>query len=124
MTFNRSLLLFAALNGAMSVAVGAFGAHGVPAEAKALLTTGAQYQMAHAVLAAAIAMWPAAGRLGRVAGWLACVGALIFCVALLLIAVAGMRFMGAIAPVGGTLMIAGWLVLAVRAVRPTTSQPS
>lgn len=116
MTFNRSLLLFAALNGAMSVAVGAFGAHGVPADAKTLLTTGAQYQMVHATLAAVLAVWPASGRAGRIAGWLVASGGLIFCLSLLLIAVGGMRFMGAVAPVGGTLMVGGWLVLAARAL--------
>lgn len=119
MTFSRNLLLFAALNGAMSVAVGAFGAHGVPPEAKVLLTTGGQYQMVHALMAAVLAIWPAASRAGRVAGWLAASGGLIFCTTLLLIAVAGMRYMGAVTPVGGTLMIIGWLVLAWRAVRPS-----
>lgn len=117
MRFNRSLLLFAALSGAMSVAVGAFGAHGVPPEAKALLTTGGQYQMVHAVLAAILALWPSASRSGIAAGWLVTIGGLIFCTTLLLIALAGMRFMGAITPVGGTLMIIGWLVLAWRALR-------
>lgn len=116
MTFSRNLLLFAALNGAMSVAVGAFGAHGVPPEAKALLTTGGQYQMVHALMAAVLSIWPSAGRAGRVAGWLAATGGLIFCTTLLLIAMAGMRYMGAVTPVGGTLMIIGWLVLAWRAV--------
>lgn len=119
MRFNRPLLLFAALNGAMSVAVGAFGAHGVPPEAKALLTTGGQYQMVHALLAAVLAIWPVAGRTGHLAGWLSAVGGLIFCTTLLLVALAGMRFMGAITPVGGTLMIIGWLVVAWRAVRPS-----
>jgi len=121
MRFNRNLLLFAALNGAMSVAVGAFGAHGVPPEAKALLTTGGQYQMVHALLAAGLAIWPDARRSGHLAGWLAGIGGLIFCTTLLLIALAGMRYMGAVTPVGGTLMIIGWLLLAGRALRPPSA---
>ncbi len=119
MRLNRSLLLFAALNGAMAVAVGAFGAHGAAPEAKSLLTTGGQYQMVHAVLAAGLALWPTAGRGGALAGWLVCVGGLIFCTTLMLVALAGMRFMGAVTPIGGTLMIIGWLVLAWRALRPS-----
>ena len=75
--------------------------------------------MVHAVLAAALAFWPDAGRNGTVAGWLVSVGGLIFCTTLMLVALAGMRFMGAVTPVGGTLMIIGWLVLAWRALRPS-----
>jgi len=121
MKYSRNLLLFAALNGAMAVAVGAFGAHGVPPESKALLSTAGQYQMVHALLAAVLAIWPASGRAGLWAGWLVAVGGLIFSTTLLLIAVAGMRFMGAITPIGGTLMIAGWVVLAWRSVRSSPS---
>ena len=117
MTVNRPLLVFAAANGALAVALGAFGAHGVGPDAKALLTTGAQYQMVHAVLAVGCAV------LGRglsgvgLAGWLASIGGLVFSLALALIALAGLSFMGAVAPVGGTLMIAGWSLLLLAAVR-------
>lgn len=53
MIVSRKLILFAALNGAMAVAVGAFAAHGAGPQIKTLLTTGAQYQLIHAVLAVA-----------------------------------------------------------------------
>ncbi len=116
-TANRSLLVFAAANGALAVALGAFGAHSVGPEAKALLTTGAQYQMVHAALAVACAL------LGRslsgvvLGGWLASVGGLVFSLALALIALAGLSFMGAVAPVGGALMIIGWGMLLLAALR-------
>ena len=122
MNANRNLVFFAALNGAMSVAVGAFAAHGVEPHQAALLQTGGHYQMVHAVLAAAIGFWPAAGRLGTVAGWLVSTGGLIFCTALAFVALAGLRFMGAVAPIGGTLMILGWLLLAGHAVRSMATQ--
>ena len=51
MRLDRNLLVFAAFNGAMAVALGAFAAHGAGPAIKSLLTTGAQYQMVHAVLA-------------------------------------------------------------------------
>ena len=51
MTLNRPLAVFAALNGAMAVALGAFAAHGAGPAVKTLLTTGAHYQIVHAVLA-------------------------------------------------------------------------
>ncbi|MHC3127262.1 hypothetical protein OB03_08135 [Brevundimonas sp. GN22] len=121
MRANKNLIVFAALNGAMSVAIGAFGAHGVASSQAELLQTGGQYQMVHAVLAAAIGFWPDSGRAGRIAGWLAASGGLVFCSALTLLALAGLRFMGAVAPIGGSLMILGWLLLAGHAVRRTVS---
>lgn len=110
MLVDRSLAVFAALSGAMAVALGAFAAHGAGPQAKALLTTGAQYQIVHALLALVCAIWPVRGRLIAPAGWLACLGGLIFSLALAAIALLHLPMMGAVAPVGGVLMIAGWLV--------------
>ena len=109
---NRALLIFAALNGALAVAAGAFAAHGAGPAVKTLLTTGAHYQLAHAVLASACAMWAAGGTLGRLAGWLAAVGGLVFALSLYAVGLIGLGAAGAIAPVGGLLMIGGWLTLA------------
>jgi uncharacterized membrane protein YgdD (TMEM256/DUF423 family) len=44
-------------------------------------------------------------------------GALIFSASLYLIALTGERWLGAVAPIGGTLMIAGWATLAWRVLR-------
>ncbi|MBU1348247.1 MAG: DUF423 domain-containing protein [Alphaproteobacteria bacterium] len=117
MKLNRHLAVFAAFNGAMAVAVGAFAAHGAGPQIKTLLTTGASYQLAHALLALICANWPAGGRLAGIAGWLACVGGLIFCLALSFLGLLSLPALGAIAPVGGVLMIAGWVVLAFAALR-------
>lgn len=117
MSWNRSLAGFAALNGAMAVAVGAFAAHVAGPEVKTLLTTGASYQLAHALLSLACAIWPAAPRLAHVAGWLAAAGGLIFSLALSLIGLAALPTLGAVAPIGGVLMIAGWVVVALAAFR-------
>lgn len=117
MSPDRNLLVFAAFNGAMAVALGAFAAHGASPAIKSLLTTGAQYQMIHAVLAVVCATWATGGRTARFAGWLAASGGLIFCLALAMIGLLSLPVMGAVAPVGGTLMIVGWIVLAVAAFR-------
>lgn len=117
MTPSRPLLLFAALNGAMAVAVGAFAAHGAGPGVKTLLTTGAQYQMVHAVLAIVCAILAGHSSLVRLAGWLACLGGMVFCLSLSLIALLSLSAMGMVAPIGGLLMIAAWLSLAVAAVR-------
>lgn len=117
MTANRTLIAFAAANGAMAVMLGAFAAHGAGPAVKTLLTTGAQYQMVHAVLALACALWVSGGRLASAAGWLAASGGLVFCAALALIGLLSLPAMGAVAPVGGALMIAGWTVLLLAALR-------
>jgi uncharacterized membrane protein YgdD (TMEM256/DUF423 family) len=106
-------LALAALNGLMAVAAGAFGAHGVAdPQAKELLRTGAQYQLVHAVAALAcygllrLAIVPAGW-----AGWLFGLGGLVFGGSLYLLALTGQRMLGAVTPIGGVLMLAGWAVL-------------
>lgn len=101
------LLVFAALSGAMAVAAGAFGAHGASGQAAEWLKTGGQYQLVHAV-AALVAM-----RLElRGPGWLFVAGGLIFAGTLYLMALGLPKWLGAVTPIGGVLMIAGWLWLA------------
>lgn len=117
MTSNRKLLVFAGLNGAMAVALGAFAAHGAAPAVKTLLTTGGQYQMVHAALAVALALWSGGGRLARLAGWLAAAGGLIFCLALAMIGLLSLPVMGAVAPIGGVMMIAAWCLVVAAALK-------
>ena len=110
----RLWLSAAALEGFMGVAGGAFGAHGVSDPgAKALLETGGHYQLIHAL--AVFACFAALKLLqARAAGaaWLFLAGALIFSGSLYLMALGGPRILGAITPIGGVLLLAGWLTLA------------
>ena len=117
MTVSRSLAVFAALNGALAVALGAFAAHGAGPQVKTLLTTGAHYELTHALLALVCAVWPGRNRLVVLAGWLAAVGGLVFALALSAIALLSLPVMGAVAPIGGLLMIAAWLLIALAALR-------
>jgi len=110
---TRIWLGLAALNGLMGVAAGAFGAHAAKdAAAKELLRTGAQYQLIHAVAALAcfgllrLAIGPA-----NWAGWLFGVGGLVFAGSLYLLALTGVRVLGAITPLGGLALMAGWAAL-------------
>lgn len=98
------LWVAAALSGALAVMAGAFGAHGAGSAAAAeLLKTGGQYQLVHAV-AALVAM-----RMGaRGPGWLFVAGGAVFAGSLYVMALGAPRWFGAITPVGGVLMIAGW----------------
>ena len=96
--------LWAALSAAMAVAAGAFGAHGAagPQEAD-WLRTGGMYQLVHAVAALAIMGF------ARGPAILLLVGAVIFAVTLYAMALGAPRWLGAVTPIGGGLMIVGWL---------------
>ena len=101
------LAILAALSGALAVGAGAFGAHGVTGDAAKWLQTGGHYQLLHAV-AALVAM-----RLeSRGPAWLFVLGGMIFAGTLYLMALGAPRWLGAITPIGGVLLIAGWLWLA------------
>lgn len=117
MTLNRPLAIACSLGGALSVALGAFAAHGAEPGIKALLTTGSQYLIVHVLFALACATWRTADRLVTFAGWLALLGGLIFCLSLAALGWSGVTRLGAITPIGGLMMIAAWLLLAFAAFR-------
>jgi uncharacterized membrane protein YgdD (TMEM256/DUF423 family) len=99
----------AALSAAVAIAAGAFGAHGAGEQAKEWLRTGASYQLPHAIAAIALA------RLDARVSWVLLGGAAIFAFSLYAMALGAPRWFGAITPLGGVVMIAGWLWLAMRA---------
>jgi uncharacterized membrane protein YgdD (TMEM256/DUF423 family) len=101
------LVIVAALSGAMAVGAGAFGAHGASGVAAEWLKTGGQYQMIHAIAALVALRMEARGP-----AWLFVAGGAIFAGALYLMALGAPRWFGAVAPIGGTLLIIGWLWLA------------
>ncbi len=101
------LAVFAALSGALAVAAGAFGAHGAQGEAVEWLKTGGHYQLIHAVAALVALRMEARGP-----AWLFVAGGAIFAGTLYLMALGAPLWFGAITPIGGTLLIAGWLWLA------------
>ncbi|HET7321773.1 MAG TPA: DUF423 domain-containing protein [Longimicrobiaceae bacterium] len=102
----------------LAVAAGAFGAHAlrarVPADLLAVYETGARYQMYHALALLAVAWaltrWP--GSPAVWAGWLFVAGIVLFSGSLYLLAITGVRWLGAITPLGGLAFLAGWLLLA------------
>jgi uncharacterized membrane protein YgdD (TMEM256/DUF423 family) len=106
------LIVLAALSGAIAVAAGAFGAHGASGSATEWLKTGAHYQLVHA-LAALVAM-----KLGAQGpGWCFIAGATLFAGSLYWMAIGAPRWVGPITPIGGALLIGGWLWLAWSASR-------
>lgn len=108
-----------ALLAAIGVALGAFGAHALKARLGPLelgwWDTAVQYQMLHAVALVALGQL-APGRVHRPALMLGC-GTAIFSGTLYAMALGGPRWLGAVTPLGGALMILGWLLVAWRAMR-------
>lgn len=98
------IAVLAAVSAAIAVAAGAFGAHAAAGEQQAeWLRTGGMYQLVHAVAALAImgvARGPALTLLA---------GSAIFALTLYAMALGAPRWLGAVTPIGGTLLIAGWL---------------
>jgi uncharacterized membrane protein YgdD (TMEM256/DUF423 family) len=104
------LFRLAAISGFISVAVGAFAAHGVtdPA-AKELLRTGSNYEAIHALAALACGMF---GARARIAAVLFLTGSALFSGSLYALAAGAPRIVGAITPLGGLAFLGGWAVLA------------
>lgn len=123
MTLDRLFLMLGAVSGLIAVGAGAFGAHALRArltpELLGVFETGARYQMYHALalVAAAwvVSRWPES--LAAWAGWLFLAGTIVFSGSLYALALTGVRWLGAVTPLGGLCFLAGWLCLALAAAR-------
>jgi uncharacterized membrane protein YgdD (TMEM256/DUF423 family) len=116
---DKTFFALAGLLGGLAVALGAFGAHTLQSRLSpdmlAIFETGTRYHFYHALALALVALaiqrWPNAGLL-TLAGWLFIAGIVIFSGSLYFLAFSGIRWLGAITPLGGVAFIGGWLVLA------------
>lgn len=126
---QRIFFILCGVHGLTAVALGAFGAHGLtkrladlPDAAKRLgwWETAAHYQLTHA-LALAIAGWLVTklpdSHVPTVAGWAFAAGALIFSGTLYTMTLTGIRWLGAITPIGGLSLLVGWAALIVAAAK-------
>ena len=103
----------AASLGFLGVLLGAFGAHGLKNlleahAATAIWQTAVLYHLVHAVAA----LWASDKRPAVV--WIWSAGIVIFSGSLYLLAVTNLRWLGAITPIGGTLFLIGWLMVAFK----------
>ena len=114
-----------AVSAALAVSIGAFGAHALKARLAAdlleIFETGVRYHFYHAiggVLAGLVAERRAGSGAGSLAGWSFLAGTLFFSGSLYLLAVTGMRWLGAVTPLGGVAFVVGWVALARAAFAP------
>lgn len=120
---DRLFFIIGSTSALVAVAAGAFGAHALrarlPPDLLAVFETGARYQMYHAfaLLASAWAVtrWP--GPWPVRAGWLFLIGTIVFSGSLYALALSGVRWLGAVTPLGGAAFLAGWLCLLLAAAR-------
>src|SRR3954466_12113413 len=118
----RLFLFLGALLGLGAVGLSAWAAHGAPARLDAarlaMLGSGITMQGWHALALLAIALWAERhpGLLPRLAGLAFALGTLLFCGGVYAAAIGGVS-LGPVAPIGGTLLMAGWAMLAISALR-------
>ena len=122
----KFFIIAGAINGFLSVALGAFGAHLLEGRVadKYLATweTAVQYQMFHALALVAIGIlmsskvWGSVSQLNT-AGYLILAGIIIFSGSLYVLSLTGISVLGAITPIGGVAFLAGWIMLIVAAVK-------
>ncbi len=122
---QKSFLKLAALLGALSVVLGAFGAHAlktmISEKSLAVFETGVRYQYYHviALFITAILYKEFSNKLLQWSGRLFCLGILFFCGSLFVLTftetseLSGLKWVGAITPIGGAFFIAGWVLLAL-----------
>ena len=121
---SKVFIILGSLNAFLAVALGAFGAHGLQnkltEQMLATYETGVKYHMMHAlglILIGIISRYTSGSVLINWSGWLICAGIVLFSGSLYLLSIGGIRWLGAITPLGGLSFLAGWILLAIAAFK-------
>lgn len=120
----KLFIIIGAINAFLSVALGAFGAHGLEGkvEPKYLETwkTGVTYQMFHAtgilIIGILLGKFPASALLTW-SGWMMLIGVILFSGSLYVLTLTKISVLGAITPLGGLSFLAAWVLLVIFAVK-------
>jgi uncharacterized membrane protein YgdD (TMEM256/DUF423 family) len=119
-------IIAGAVNAAIAVMLGAFGAHALKEKLSehylAIWETAVQYQMFHALGLIAIGILMSSSLIGPItqltwAGWLLLAGIIIFSGSLYILSLTGIGVLGAITPIGGVAFIIGWIMLIIAALK-------
>ncbi|MCH7815834.1 MAG: DUF423 domain-containing protein [Proteobacteria bacterium] len=114
----KLFILLASINGFLAVALGAFAAHALrerlSSELLNTFQTAVQYHMYHALALFGVGLllmnYPNA-TLPRISGYLFLLGIVLFSGSLYILSVSGIRWLGAITPLGGVSLLAAWACL-------------
>jgi uncharacterized membrane protein YgdD (TMEM256/DUF423 family) len=108
-------ILGAGINGFLSVALGAFAAHAlkniIEADLLAIFQTGVQYHITHSLALFGIAiltLYAPNSMALKISGTLFIVGILFFSGSLYILSITGIRWLGAITPIGGVCFLVAW----------------
>ena len=120
----KFFLMLGALMMASAVVIGAFGAHGLKSKLTPdmlqVYQTGVEYHFYHALgvlfIGLIAGVYPNASGV-HWAGWALAIGVLLFSGSLYVLALSGIKWLGAITPIGGLAFIIGWVTLAVSLYR-------
>lgn len=120
----KVFIILGAINAFLSVALGAFGAHGLKDKLDPyyldIWNKAVQYQMYHAlgllVVGFLVAKLPASP-LVSISGWLMLAGIVLFSGSLFVLALTKISILGAITPFGGVAFLAAWILIIVAAVK-------
>ncbi len=120
----KLFLILGSVNALLAVMFGAFGAHALKNKLDAAMLeiyqTGSEYHFYHSLgllLVGIIAMQLPPGLWSKLSGWSMFAGILLFCGSLYLLSVLGVRWLGMITPVGGTLFILAWASLCIAIIK-------
>nr|WP_067288971.1 DUF423 domain-containing protein [Marinobacterium profundum] len=121
-------LRLVALSGFCAVALGAFGSHGLRGRLTSdmldVFQTAVSYQFYHSLawLAVILLGLQQPSRWLRLSGNCFGLGILLFCGSLYILSLSGIRWLGAVTPLGGLTFLAGWLMLGLAACRFSASK--
>jgi uncharacterized membrane protein YgdD (TMEM256/DUF423 family) len=112
----RWLPAFAAANAMLALTFGTFAAHGIrDPQARDWIMTGVMFQLPHVAAVFGLIAWRNT-KFVRSGAWAVAVGSLIFAADLDALALGAPRWVAALAPIGGSLMMFGWLWLGLVAL--------
>jgi uncharacterized membrane protein YgdD (TMEM256/DUF423 family) len=115
----KLFITLASISGMLAVTLGAFGAHALKGRlddySRGVFETAVQYHFYHSLALLAVGLLavsqPQTAML-KTSGWMFFIGILVFSGSLYLLSVSGIRWLGAITPLGGLAFIVGWACLA------------
>ena len=125
-TISKLALTLGAIYGATGVALGALGAHALRGQLSddqlSVFQTGVQYQLLHAILLVAVAAYARQQASATLKWAIICIGMGVLCFSgsLYGLVLLGWRWLGPVTPIGGVLMISGWALLGIHALRNNT----